>query len=291
MATYKPNMPAAHWLPIRDFVVASTLADLPQTVPQAQKLAGVLARYARWVTTVASIPLDPTDMFQPGNVARFVELTYKENSWRSYAEALLRRVAEAYGDSPEVRKVTRTAREPFPYSESEIAGLYSWAAGFPFHTTNANAILGMCGGAGLRPQELIQSKVGDVHETTDGFEVDIRGKYPRTIPVRAGWESAVRAAIADREQDELIVFPHLRLSTRLDALGRFGNRNFRGAPRAQRLRITWVVAMLETLPIASFVYACGYSGVQSAAPYFSMAAPLAEDQLHSLLRNPVQRGN
>ena len=286
MDQYTPRMPAAHWLPIRNFaleVVSSLQARSPQL---AVRQLGVVARYAHWASAVAGMPLNPRDLFHPGNVARFALGQYASQQHRATAESILRHAAEVYGDPVEPRRLQQSSSPSIPYSSKEIAPLFSWATGQGSKTAgrDAHAILAFCGGAGLRGSELLALRAGDVTQHGDMYLIDVRGKFERRVPVRWGWGGAAPMALEGLADDEMVAFNHIAPHQRSNAIKNFGNGRHAGAPRAQKLRVTWVVEMLERLPLATLVYAAGYSTPASLAPYMKHASALPQETLERALR-------
>ena len=291
MERYSPRIPVAHWLPIRDFVLEVVSRLQPRSAQLAKTQLGIVTRYAHWASTVAGFPLDPTDMFQPGNVARFAIGQYSSQQNRATVESILRHAAEIYGDPVEPRRLKQSSSPSIPYPSKAIAPLFSWAAGQGSNNAgrNAHAILAFCGGAGLRGSELLEVRAGDVTRRGDMYLVDVRGKFERRVPVRWGWGGAVPLALEGVAPDEMVAFNHIVPHQRSHAIMNFGSRRHAGGPRAQRLRVTWVVDMLDRLPLASLVYAAGYSTPASLAPHMKHASVLPQENLERALRGRVPR--
>ena len=291
MEQYTPRMPVAHWLPIRDFVLDVVSSLQPKTAQLAGVQLGIVTRYAHWASTIAGFPLDPTDIFQPSNVARFTLGQYASQRRRARAESILRHAAEMHGDPVEPRRLRQSSSPAIPYQVDEIAPLFSWAAGQGSNNAgrNAHAILAFCGGAGLRASELLEVRAGDITQRGPMYLVDVRGRFERRVPVRVGWGGSVLTALAGLDHDELVAFNHVLPRQRSNAIKNFGNGRHAGAPRAQKLRVTWVVDMLATIPLASLVYAAGYSTPASLANYMKHASVLPQANLERALRGPEPR--
>ena len=292
MEKYTPRLPLAHWLPISDFVLEVVSALQPHSYQLAKTQLGVVTRYAHWAATVASMPLDPTDLFHPGNVVRFALGQYTSQRHRVRAESILRHAAEVYGGEVEPRRLQKSSSPSIPYLETQIAPLFSWAAGQGSSKArrDAHAILAFCGGAGLRGSELLEVRAGDISQRGRMYLVDVRGRFERRVPVRVGWGGVVPLALEGLDHDEMVVFNHIVPHQRAQAIKNFGNGRHAGAPRAQKLRVTWVVDMLATIPLASLVYAAGYSTPASLTNYMKHASVLPQESLERALRGPVPRG-
>jgi integrase len=291
MDQYTPRMPAAQWLPIRDFVL-EVVSDLQARSPLlAIRQLGVVARYAHWAITVAGMPLNPRDLFHPGNVARFALRQYASPQHRVTAERILRHAAEIYGDPVEPRRLHSSSGPSLPYRVKEIAPLFSWATGQGSKKAgrDAHAILAFCGGAGLRASELLEVRAGDITQRGRMYLVNVRGRFERRVPVRWGWGGGVPLALEGLDHEDLVAFNHIVPHQRSNAIKNFGNRRHAGAPRAQKLRVTWVVDMIAAVPMASLVYAAGYSTPASLAPYMKHASVLPQETLERALRGPEPR--
>ncbi|WP_150307213.1 site-specific integrase [Planctomonas psychrotolerans] len=285
---YAPHLPEAHWAPIRDFVTGCVRDAVPPNVKWAQDALGFTARYVHWATTVAAIPLDRLDMFHPTVIHRFA-LTYTSVKSRQIAEARLHRIREALGEDAEARRVRVKVTDARPYNSTDLPGLFSWVATQRTPSTRRDgcALLGFCGGAGLRAVELVELRASDVITTDDGYLVQVSGKYPRQIPVRRGWEKPVEEALEGLDPDRLIAVPHIKAEGRLKALASFGRRAEGNAPRAARLRVTWITELVNVLPLGSLVHAAGYNSPASLVRYMGHADQVPLEEMYEALRGPV----
>lgn len=76
-----------------------------------------------------------------------------------------------------------------PFTLTEVASMHSWAASLTtaLKRQNAQALLGLAGGAGLRTSEIIDIHVGDIDLVDGRIFVNVPGVRPRQVPVRHPW--------------------------------------------------------------------------------------------------------
>jgi hypothetical protein len=284
---YQPRMPPAYWAPIRSFVIDAVISSGAPNPKWALDTMSFIARFVSWANQTAAVPLTNRAMFQPAVIDRFV-LAHQNGSQRTrqLAEARLRLIAATLGSDDRPRRVPVAHNDVRPYDTSELPALFSWARqqSKPLSRRSALAMLGFCGGAGLRGRELADVRGGDTEDTDDGLLVTIRGTHPRIIAVRAGWESTVRRAINGVDADEYVALPHVMEKNRLRTLANFGRRTEGTPPRAARLRTTWVVHHLDVLAFGDLVKAGGFSTAASLERYVVLARISEPTELYRLLR-------
>jgi hypothetical protein len=286
---YRPLMAPAYWAPIRDFVVQVALDSNAPNEKWALDLLGFVSKFVLWATQSAGLPLERDAIFRVPVVDRFATENVRGSAkTRQLAEARLRRVCDLLGADPTPRRHMVATNDARPYLDSDIPALFSWAARqrAPRTRQDAFALLGFCGGAGLRGRELAEVRGRDVEVTDDRILVHIHGDAPRTIAVRRGWEDAVRRSLDGTESDAHVAVPHVNPKWRLQALSNFGRRAEGHAPRAARLRVTWVMHYLDVLPLGSLLKAAGYKTPASLRRYVDLAKSMDEPRLFALLEDP-----
>jgi integrase len=276
------------WADVREFAVGCALATGAPNPKWAIDLLAVLSRYLIWARFTAAVPLDRQAIFKAHLIDRFV-LTRMDRSLkhRQHCEKMLRYVAEAVGEPIAPRVLNVKITDARPYLKDEIPHLASWAQHQinPRTRQDAYSLLGFCGGAGLRGRELAALRRSEVEVTDHAIFVTVGGPTPRRIAVRPKWEGYVRRAIEGVEPDSYVVLPHAKADTRLHRLANFGRRAQGEAPRAARLRVTWVVHYLDILPLGSLLKAAGYTSPASLRRYVGIARSLEDDELFTLLRD------
>lgn len=288
MERYRPQMPPASWNTIRDFVLQCAFDVQSPNEKWAIDLLGVLSNFARWAVETACLPLDRGELFHPSLIERFVRVRYESDKHRQLAESKLCRVGEALGEEVTPRRLSITVTDAEPYRSEDLPRLFSWALTQRSATTrrDAWALIGFGGGAGLRGVELAELRGRDITSVDGGFLVDVPGKYPRTIPVRRGWERPVELALDSVQPDEFVILRHVKESLRLRYISNFGRRLKNQSPRIARLRVTWIVELIDVLPLGSLVHVAGFDSAASLVRYLGHANILPTDQLQEVLRGP-----
>jgi integrase len=285
---YRPMRTPAGWGIVRDFVVDCALAVEPPNVKWAQDLLGALSGFVIWAHFTAHVPLDRDKAFDPRIINRYVN---QRTTWslkhRQLREALLHRAAEALGRNEAPRTLNMVITDARPYLRSDIPELVAWAQQQSNERTrkDAYALIGFCGGAGLRGRELAALRYSDVEVTDQGIFITVDGDYPRRIAVRPEWERYIHLSLTvDAEPDSFVAVPHAKTELRERMLANFGRRAQGHAPRAARLRVTWVVHYLDILPLGALLKAAGYKTPASLRRYVDLAATPEDDSLFALLR-------
>jgi integrase len=264
IANYKPQIPAAHWVPIAEFTRACVSEVFTTNSTQyAREFMTCTARFVIWSTRVASLDLDREEIFHPSTVDRYMELLRRDNTSKllRHVASILRQMSAAFTGTArdDFRPVEYQRRSVLPYPPSEFPRLASWVDGQaqPGRRRNTSAIIGFCQGAGLRARELTDARVEDVIVGRAGLSIAVGGQFAREVPVHALWEDYARAALAHAEPGEYIVSPTaVRGGHPIDAV-KYSRVAGREVPSVLRLRATWIVRALDLLPARAVQHFAG----------------------------------
>jgi hypothetical protein len=285
MNRYRPNRVApAVWLSVRPAVLRVVSAVEPPTEKYAVDVMGVVTRYMLWATSTLGVPLDSDELFHPTNIVRFSR-SYDVPRTRQIVESRLLRIAEVvegHRDDPQRPVLPRDAR---PYAVSDLPLLESFVASQRRSANNVGwALLGFCGGAGLRVKELWSLHTNDVERTDDGLRVHVGGEHPRIIPVKHEWLTFAERALGADATDTWVLNPGFSGPDRRKATHTFSTaQQGRGAPSARRLRVTWITSLIDMLPLADLLYAGGFSSPAGLVPYYRHAQGLPAERRNQLL--------
>jgi hypothetical protein len=286
---YKPEMTDAFWLPVREFVVACALDMQLDTVPIARSMMQNLSQLAVWATRSAGLPLERRTLLRPPVIERFIREFHadKASATRHTYEGYLRKAAVTLGTGYGPGRITRMRGDIAPYEERELSQVLTWprVQRRPETRRIGYALLGFCGGAGLRGIELSQLSASDVHTTGDGLEVVVSGASPRLVPVRREWEQYVRRAIDGLSPEQKIAYPESSENYRLSAIQHFGTKDTLRAPRPVRLRANFVVSIVRILPATDVMAIAGFKNAASLNPYLRAASLLGQDAVAAAVRN------
>lgn len=178
---------------VREWVAAAE----PAGAKAARRLMWAAAPMAVWLRGVSG-SLDAA-MLTGRNVEVWVNTVngHRPASWRNAARSSLRRLGRAVnpGGWPQTETIgRRPVAEPY---DSETEAVLLLAAGLPGRGGEAARLwVAAAGcGAGLTGVEMLAARTGDLIELGDGrLGVAVRGRRPRTVPVRSRWTGAVRDA-------------------------------------------------------------------------------------------------
>jgi len=281
---YRPQMAPRSWAAIREFVLQAVRDVQPHNATWTRDNLGSVSKFVLWTWQKAGLPLDRKQVFATATIDRYVlTLDGLSNKTTLLHESKLRRLAEALGSDVEPRRIEMNTTFAHPYSDSDLPRLFSWArtAKRPRTRQDSWAILGFCGGAGLRTPELAGLKGRDVELVDGRYFVHVSGKYRRTVPVRRGWESSVRRAIEGVEPESYVAVPHVAHAHRVHVLSSFYSNHTVDAPRCSRLRVTWIVYQVNRLPLGMLLKASGFSTASSLVRYTKIADAPSESELAS----------
>ena len=293
MDKYRPQLAPARWAPIRDFVLELVTELHPPTPKYATDVCSFLARHVDWALTAAGLTLDREDMFLPALMHRSATETYTSPKTRQLMEARLLKIADAIGEDGRVHRLKVHVDNIQPYDRDGLVHVSSWVASQadPTKRRYGYAMLGFCSGAGLRAAELAGLRAGDVTLTTEGYVVDVQGDYARSVPVHPDWTTSVEKALEDVKDGEYVISGET-FERRRYVVSHFGRRRTGcGSEKvligAERLRVTWVVQMLDALPLATLVHVAGYKNPSSLVRYMGHSTVMPQDELFAVMRQTV----
>jgi hypothetical protein len=164
--------------------------------------------------------------------------------------------------------------------------LWAWCRGLPTqrYRHNVGVILTFGLGGGLTGQELSYLIGTDVTADTEGVVIDVGRHRPRQVPVLHRWEELV-ADLAAQAGDGPIFLPQRRGITRRQ-IPNFVARCPKGdAPALNmvRLRVTWMVGLLEMLPVTVVEAAAGVEPGQLAR-YADYVERPGADEIRRMIR-------
>jgi integrase len=288
---YQPKgIPDAYWTHIAAFSRDSVKRCAPVSAEAARNRMWLTSRLALWAWQSAGLPLESDVVFDPGTVRRFVgaELKQQHATTRQNSETrLLNMAAVLNGTSKRQPRAQSKVSDFVPYTAAQLAGFASWASTLPSPESRraANAMLAFNGGAGLRAAELLDATVDDVLFDADNISIDVRGDFPRTVPVREDLLPAARRALEITEPGQLIVLPRAERKRRHLDINALGSRYSAGGPSARRLRATWICNLASVLPAADLVRAAGFSHPHALDRYIRHAQVMPDAALFDVLRN------
>jgi len=283
---YTPQLAHAEWLRVAEFVREIVVQYAPGSVGVARDALRLVAQLCVWGDRRA-IPIGAETILDPDVIERFL---HDERMSKSPAVAsrdtsrLLKVTAALISAQSTFSSIPRVGTFPLPYTLGDEPELLSWAAQqtTPEKRQAAHAMLGLCRGAGLRKDELLEVVAGDVTRDSQGIVVAVRGKFSRVVPVDETWADEVERGIVDVPRERILVFPNRHLS-RPEAIKSLSRSRGQLRVVCTRLRSSWIRDRLH-LSVGTLVQGAGFSSPQALDPYFSALKPLDESQLLEALR-------
>jgi integrase len=285
--SYRPRIPRVYWSTIRPVVVEATRISAPVNPEQAQHVMRIVSLFVLWTWQTSTLPLDVPKIFLPKVIHRFyaVEHSKTRNARAAHASvSKLLEIAEiVHSEAPLRLAIAPRARDAHPYSASDFPWLRSWAASLDTaeYRRAADLTLGLCIGAGLSRAELVEVRTSDIVTGAKGLSVAVRTRKPRLIPIAPAWRRATERGLVGSEPDSFVILP--TWSARLAAVSAYTTMLNEKTPEIHRMRTTWIVDLINRVPVGTLVYLAGFSSPRGLDRYMKFAAtPTPEDIERSL---------
>ncbi len=266
---YRPNIPAMQWHAVREFTITNVVLLKPRTFHTARRLMTMTTRFTAWVWTVTGIELTTERVYTQNNVSRYLQdcLPTHSESYRWWFARQLRAIAESLADTTIDQLPTPRLPGRRPLTVSEVASMHSWAGSLTtlMKRQNAWAILGLAGGAGLRTEEIINTRVSDIDIVDGRVFVNVPGPRPRRVPVMHPWNRTLLRSIQNRTGDAHIFHGYRWDEYRPRIIQQFLTEH-PATVRAtvSRLRSTWIITQIENgLPLGVLMTITGFASTQS----------------------------
>lgn len=275
---YSPHRTSpTQWHVIREFVIACVLDYGPRTANATQDLMSTLTHYVLWAVNETHAPLDREDLFYPMMIRRYINAVAHTSATRRTYASRLYGIATAVGGLPDTsRPVTSTKREAVRcYSSRELGDIDGWIAVRKTATKrrDAHIAVGLAGGAGVRNYEMFNLQRSDIQRIGANVQVTVPGPNRRTVDVHDDWTWYFDDVLGKPLTSGAAV---LEGTTTAGSFVKQLNRLLRGqhpAPSLTRLRETWVVRSLNTLPVADFFQQSGFTSAASLTRYLPYLTP------------------
>jgi integrase len=280
---YRPQLSAVQWDAVREFTIVNAVRMQPRTFETVRRLMTMSARFNAWVWTSTGTTLTVERVYTQNHIYRYLQdrLPKHSEAHRWGVVRQLGTIADTLADT-DVTRLPSLHRQPSrpPFTNAEIASMHSWAASLTtsLKRQNAQALLGLAGGAGLRTDEVIDMRVGDVDVVDGRVFVNIPGRHARRVPVRTPWSRTLMRSLAVRTDPDEYIFRAYRFEEyRPRAIQTFlTDHPCRVRATVSRLRSTWVVTQIDNgLPLPILMASAGFSTSTSLHDYLVHARPLA----------------
>ncbi|HVA60396.1 MAG TPA: hypothetical protein VNG13_07645 [Mycobacteriales bacterium] len=267
--------------PAITFARSVVAAAGPPSAERARNLLWATGKLAAFGVSVG-LCCEPEVLLHPSVIERFAVAgcatasPAARRTWRTN----LRFVASRVGP-PSAPPPARLPREKaqVPYTSADIAGYLGLADAQPTlaRRMRLSALICLGAGAGLIGADLRGITGADVHPRSGGVVVDVRGRRPRAVPVRANYHDRLLAAAAFAGTASLIggVNETRRNLTTPLVSSLSGGLDL---PRlhAGRLRATWLTDAAAGLGLSAFMTAAGIVCSQRLGDLLATLPPVDE---------------
>lgn len=275
IAEYTPTViPAKRWDAMRTFVTEAVSAAVTDTWTEDKTRAALraVARLADYVSMTGR-EVSVETVFTEATVNSFVDQSGYSTHVQGTTRSLLRVIGQAvhrHYDTPRERPQYGTDKKSAPYSSEEVSVLRHWADGEATvqRQQQANLLLSLTLGAGLRPGEVATLTAADVETDELGTVVHpsgYRGVGPRFVPVDHEWAGPIQEAVGRVEDGGSWLFRPERTTDGAGTVALFTKRSHRPAmavdmSRAHTTRI--VTQVRRGVPESAVIEAAGLSDLQ-----------------------------
>ena len=249
--TYLPTFPADRWASIEPFVLDAAHTAAVATALDVDRILVIAAPYVDWIVSVNGYPATMTVVFHPVMVRRYVtrtDVSWTDTTRRTYRSLLMRMSEALVGAVPLEFAATSPQNTAAPYTDLDLHLLDSWAKcqSTAARRRSAGVTLGLCTGAGLKANELLQVRRRDITVDADGVLVTVAATG-RVVPRLARFESLLLDSVADVAADDWVFGSPKRIKHGISTLTTFLYDTDRGNepdPVTTRMRNTWLITHL-----------------------------------------------
>lgn len=284
------------WAHIRAFVTDSVALTLPKDQLTARLYTSTAAIYVAWVVFERGYPLKASIVWRRDVIDEWVRegAPHLTDATRRNYRTSLSRIADVVGVGSSEMDFTRIPKEntAFPYTRAEMLVFRDWATGqsTPLKVRRGMLMLILCAGAGLTSSEVALVRPEDVHVSDAGILIDVCGTNPRAVPLLAEWDAWMLTLLRQKPPSGKPLWGELRTKNKSRILSTFTMGTIGNAPRGDRLRNTWLIALLNArAPMREVFQAAGVRKLENLGVLLDFAAPVPPDEYLAALRGVVSR--
>jgi integrase len=167
------------------------------------------------------------------------------------------------------------------YSTKEKIAIVAWAGSQTSERlrSNADILNSLTLGAGLYPAELLGTRMGNIVDLDGLLVVNVLGDNPRQVPVRRFWADTLRQRLAGRPSDALVIDSQIDPDSTTSIMVVFNGTSRAGRPDPQRMRSSWIVALLnDGVPVPLVMKAAGLKHSHSLNRYLPFVEPTIDGE-------------
>ena len=286
-----------HWAPIEAFTKQIAAKAVDHTPYATRDLLIYLSQFIDWAHRIVCVELDERLILDPNLITRYCQPRVSGWSERTCenGRSVLSAITDAVvGERPDLETTHRSrevAKEP--YTPEQENSLRIWARSQPTadRRMNARVIVSLCFGAGASSGEVDSLLTDDVDVVGDDVYVNF-GDWvlqPRRVQIRAAWAEDIEWA-KHRIGSGLHLFRSQRTEVGFrtkNSVGTFFDRStrIRPRPRAERMRLTWIVRQVEEgVSPLTVLEQSGITGIDRIRRIVSAAPTLDLSEFHGRYR-------
>lgn len=279
---YLPILALPYWDVIGPFVEHAVRDTAALGNRSERDLFAAATPMVLWCWRNRGLPLERNRVFTCSIVEQFIHLgmpgavrgsqaTLRSSLWRMVE------ILNPEGTRGTHRPIPRSTPTS-PYTDAEIAELYSWAntQSTPNRSRNALALLCLGLGAGLATRELLDVRTSDVSfesELSGTASVVVWRDRPRVVPLHADWIRTLDSVVAELSSEDWLFRPG-RSSPSPGQVTDFLTRSRTALDvRPTRMRATWLVKHLRArTPAADLLRISGlknYAALDKSVEFLS----------------------
>ena len=264
ISRYRPqDLDDIQWDALRPLAQRLIVGYRPTSAPSARNVGTIVVAFLMWVWCLpdrgdtATVPT-ATELLRSPLHEAYVRRALSGGAPAASAateRSVLRRCVRSQDADP-LHHVVHHAPVAAPYSPQECAAYAALAVAQPTDAKIRNAcyLVGLALGAGLSPEDFRTVRMCDLLERTgpDGVPyllVQVHGRSPRTVPVRADYEPLVRRALSlstGLDPQSLLIGRNATRHNATDGVRRhFVTASGTVDVDARRLRTTWLFAIMN----------------------------------------------
>ena len=293
LANYRPlerYVRAELWLLIRAATLAHVAAAAPRDSMEAKYIASPASQFIAFAYELGVDLEEPRQLFAKSLIDRWIATLGNlsigsRSNYRSAVERVAAAVNPHWGDLRTVGLYRDTAAEP--YTRSDLLKLDSverWQVD-GIRRSNVTILRGLGLGAGLLTKDVRDMVGDDVVEDASGVVINVRGRNPRSVPVRRRYEQVVLDA-AKRAGSGYLVLPTSTARGNNMITAFFGDLRYGDAPRLSmlRMRVTWLVWHFDQGTPLQAIEAAAGARIETLTRYVRYCTPVAPHEARRRLR-------
>ena len=277
---YHPKVSLTQWKAVREFTIATAVRMEPRSYENARRLMTMTARFHAWLWATTGIELTVERVYTQRNVFRYLQEFLPKHS-ESHRWGIVRQlgtIADSLANGGVKRLPAPHVDGRHPFSLADAATMHSWAGSLTtdLKRQNAYAVLGLAGGAGLRTDEIIDVRIGDIEVADGRVFVNVPGPRRRRVPVMHPWNRTLLRSLDRRtDREEFLFRGHRSDEYRPRAIQTFLTEHpSRVRATVSRLRSTWIVTQIDNgLPLPILKAIAGFISAQSLDKHLRYAKP------------------